>query len=231
MSGGFDKENLKTALEQALQEAASLEGRLIVLRNKARTGGRSMQDRGTNRSRRDAAGSGWAEARREAERVDSELQNVRKRIEELKSEYEAAPDVAEARGDENSQEDAARPPSPDKRQSERVPATETEAGRKELAERIERAYTRLTATRRKLLEASEELVACERGLKVENAEMLLEAKNERTANLYLEGILDASSEYWEFYKGENWAELEHYEAQMEAERLNLLVRLVEKVRD
>ena len=58
-----------------------------------------------------------------------------------------------------------------------------------LSGEISRAYERLISTRRGLVEATGELAEHERRAKVENAETLLEAKNERTASLYLDGAL------------------------------------------
>ena len=95
-----------------------------------------------------------------------------------------------------------------------------------LAGEISRAYERLTATRRELLGATDALSDHERRAKVENADTLLEAKNERTASLYLEGILD-TPEHADLLGAKRQAELEHYEARMEVERLELLVRVLE----
>ncbi len=95
-----------------------------------------------------------------------------------------------------------------------------------LAGEVSHAYERLTATRRELLGTTDALSDHERGAKVENADTLLEAKNERTASLYLEGILD-TPEHAELLAAKRRAELDHYEARMEVERLELLVRLLE----
>jgi hypothetical protein len=95
-----------------------------------------------------------------------------------------------------------------------------------LAGEISRAYERLTATRRELVAATDALSDHERGAKVENADTLLEAKNERTAALYLEGILD-TPEHAKLVSTKRRAELAHYEARLEVERLELLVRLLE----
>jgi hypothetical protein len=95
-----------------------------------------------------------------------------------------------------------------------------------LAGEISRAYEHLTATRRELLAATDALSDHERRAKVENADTLLEAKNERTASLYLEGILD-TPEHADLLGAKRQAEFEHYEARMEVERLELLVRVLE----
>jgi hypothetical protein len=95
-----------------------------------------------------------------------------------------------------------------------------------LAGEISRAYESLKATRRGLLATTDALSDHERRAKVENADTLLEAKNERTASLYLEGILD-TPEHAELMFAKRRAELAHYEARMEVERLELLVRLLE----
>ena len=96
----------------------------------------------------------------------------------------------------------------------------------DLAGEISRAYGRLVVTRRGMVSAADALSDHERRARVENADALLEAKNERTASLYLEGILD-SPEHAELLSAKRRAELDHYEARMEVERLSLLVRLLE----
>jgi hypothetical protein len=98
-----------------------------------------------------------------------------------------------------------------------------------LAGEISRAYEHLTATRREQLAATDALSDHERRAKVENADTLLEAKNERTASLYLEGILD-TPEHADLLGAKRRAELAHYEARMEVERLELLVRVLEASR-
>ena len=103
---------------------------------------------------------------------------------------------------------------------------ETGLSAERLAGEVSRAYERLTATRRELLGATDALSDHERAAKVENADTLLEAKNERTASLYLEGILD-TPEHAELLAAKRRAELEHYEARMKIERLELLVHLLE----
>lgn len=103
---------------------------------------------------------------------------------------------------------------------------ETRLEARELAEEISRAYERLAGTRRDLVAATDALSDHERRAKVENADTLLEAKNERTASLYLDGILD-TPEHAELVSAQRGAELAHYEARLEVERLELLVRLLE----
>lgn len=95
-----------------------------------------------------------------------------------------------------------------------------------MAGEISLAHERLVTTRRGLVEATGELSEHERRAKVENADTLLEAKNERTAALYLEGILD-TPEHAGLLSAKRRAELAHYEARLEVERLELLVRLME----
>ncbi len=98
------------------------------------------------------------------------------------------------------------------------------AGR--MAENISAGYERLVTTRRELVSATDELSDHERGARVENADTLLEAKNEHTASLYLDGILD-TPEHAELVSAKRRAELAHYEARLEVERQELLVRLLE----
>lgn len=95
-----------------------------------------------------------------------------------------------------------------------------------LAGEISRAYERLAGTRRELAAATDALSDHERAAKVENADTLLEAKNERTASLYLDGILD-TPEHSELLSARRRTELAHYEARLEVEKLELLVRLLE----
>ncbi len=102
--------------------------------------------------------------------------------------------------------------------------TRLETGK--LAREIPAAYERLGATRRELVAVTDALSDYERRAKVENADTLLEAKNERTAALYLEGILD-TPEHSELLGAKRRAELAHYEARLGVERLELLVRLLE----
>ena len=95
-----------------------------------------------------------------------------------------------------------------------------------LTAEIPHAYERLKTTRRELVEATGELAEHERRARVDNADTLLEAKNERTAALYLDGILD-TPEHAELSAAKRRAELAHYEARLDVERLELLVRLLE----
>ncbi len=84
----------------------------------------------------------------------------------------------------------------------------------------------------KLRDAAEELARADRALsesvgraRMDNAEALLEAKNERTANLYLEGVLD-TDEHRALREARDRAELDHGHARREVERLHLIVRLL-----
>jgi hypothetical protein len=95
-----------------------------------------------------------------------------------------------------------------------------------LAGEISHAYERLGGTRRELVAATDALSDHERRARVDNADTLLEAKNERTASLYLDGILD-TPEHAELVSAKRETELAHYEARLEVERLELLVRLLE----
>ncbi len=104
--------------------------------------------------------------------------------------------------------------------------TETTLDREDLSGRITRAYERLVATRRAFVSATDALADHERRARVENADTLLEAKNERTAALYLEGILD-TPERAELSAAKLRTELDHFEARSEVERLTLLVRVLE----
>lgn len=60
---------------------------------------------------------------------------------------------------------------------------------------------------------------------MDNAEAILEAKNERTASLYLDGLLD-TDEHRRLEADRAGAEIEHQHARREVERLHLIVRLL-----
>jgi hypothetical protein len=94
-----------------------------------------------------------------------------------------------------------------------------------LIEEINQAYRRLSAATEELLSAERELAEYVRRIRLENAEAILEAKNERTASLYLDGLLDTDQHrYLEGHRAR--AELDHQHARREVERLHLVVRLV-----
>jgi hypothetical protein len=59
-----------------------------------------------------------------------------------------------------------------------------------LIEVINSAYRRLSAAAEDLVRADRELAEYVRRGRLDNAEAILEAKNERTASLYLDGLLD-----------------------------------------
>ena len=59
-----------------------------------------------------------------------------------------------------------------------------------LIEEINAAYRRLGAATEDLASADRELAEYVRRVRLDNAEAILEAKNERTASLYLDGLLD-----------------------------------------
>lgn len=90
---------------------------------------------------------------------------------------------------------------------------------------IDEAYRELSAAVEGLAEADRELSEFVRRTRLENAEALLEAKNERTANLYLEGMLN-TDEYRALSEAKDRAELDHGHARREVERLHLIVRLL-----
>ena len=59
-----------------------------------------------------------------------------------------------------------------------------------LIEEINSAYRRLSAAAEDLVSADRELAEYVRRVRLNHAEAILEAKNERTASLYLDGLLD-----------------------------------------
>jgi hypothetical protein len=80
-----------------------------------------------------------------------------------------------------------------------------------LIEEINSAYRWLSATAEDLVRADRELAAHVRRVRLDNAEAILEAKNERTASLYLDGLLD-TDEHRRLEADRTRAELDHQHA-------------------
>ena len=76
-----------------------------------------------------------------------------------------------------------------------------------------------------LASADRSLAGYVRRIRLDNAEAILEAKNERTASLYLDGLLD-TDEHRNLEDARERAELELQHARREVERLHLIVRLL-----
>jgi hypothetical protein len=95
-----------------------------------------------------------------------------------------------------------------------------------LIEEINSAYRRLSAATEDLVRADRELAEHVRRVRLDNAEAILEAKNERTASLYLDGLLD-TDENRRLEANRTRAELDHQHARREVDRLHLIVRLLE----
>ena len=94
-----------------------------------------------------------------------------------------------------------------------------------LIEEINSAYRRLNAATEDLVRADRELAEHLRRVRLDNAEAILEAKNERTASLYLDGLLD-TGEHRRVEDNRARAELDLQHARREVERLHLIVRLL-----
>ncbi len=94
-----------------------------------------------------------------------------------------------------------------------------------LIEEINEAYRRLRVAAEDLARADRSLVEHVRRIRLDNAEAILEAKNERTASLYLDGLLD-TDEHRRLEADRAKAELDHQHARREVERLHLIVRLL-----
>ena len=90
---------------------------------------------------------------------------------------------------------------------------------------IDEAYSRLNAATEALASADRELAEHVRRIRLDNAEAILEAKNERTASLYLDGLLD-TEEHRRLDADRARAELDHQHARREVERLHLIVGLL-----
>lgn len=102
---------------------------------------------------------------------------------------------------------------------------ETEIRDNALIEEIDGAYRRLGAATEALARADRSLAEHVRRVRLDNAEAILEAKNERTASLYLDGLLD-TDEHRRLEDERARAELDHGHARREVERLHLIVRLL-----
>jgi len=94
-----------------------------------------------------------------------------------------------------------------------------------LIEEINVAYCRLNAATEVLASADRSLAEHVRRVRLDNAEAILEAKNERTASLYLDGLLD-TDEHRRLDADRARAELDQEHARREVERLHLVVRLL-----
>ena len=94
-----------------------------------------------------------------------------------------------------------------------------------LIEEINTAYRRLGAATEDMARADRELAEHVRKVRLDNAEAILEARNERTANLYLQGLLD-TDEHRHLEAGKARAELALQHARLEVERLQLIVRML-----
>jgi hypothetical protein len=94
-----------------------------------------------------------------------------------------------------------------------------------LIEEIDAAYRRLSAATEDQVRADRELAEYVRRVRLDNAEAILEAKNERTASLYLDGLLD-TDEHRRLEDVRTRAELDFQHARREVDRLHLIVRLL-----
>ncbi len=94
-----------------------------------------------------------------------------------------------------------------------------------LIEEINSVYRRLSAAMEDLANADRELAEHVWSVRLDNAEAILEAKNERTASLYLDGLLD-TEEHRCVEDIRARAELDHQHARREVDRLHLVVRLL-----
>ena len=95
----------------------------------------------------------------------------------------------------------------------------------ELIAQIDEAYRSLKTTSEELASTDRALSEHVRGVRIKIADTLLDAKNERTANLYLEGALD-SEDYRRLLTDKECADLEHQHARREVERLHLVVKVL-----
>jgi hypothetical protein len=94
-----------------------------------------------------------------------------------------------------------------------------------LIEEINAAYRRMSAATEDLARADRELAKHVRRVRLDNAEAILEAKNERTASLYLDGLLD-TDEHRRLEDIRARADLDFQHARREVDRLHVIVRLL-----
>src|SRR5215208_975054 len=94
-----------------------------------------------------------------------------------------------------------------------------------LIEEINSAYRRLKAATEGLASADRELAKHIKRVRLDNAEAILEAKNERTATLYLDGLLD-TEEHRRLEDIRARTDLDFQHARREVDRLHLIVRLL-----
>jgi len=94
-----------------------------------------------------------------------------------------------------------------------------------LIEEINAAYRQLRSATEKLARADHELAGHVSRVRLDNAEAILEARNERTASLYLDGMLD-TEEHHRLQTERTKADLDLQHARREVERLHLIVRLL-----
>ena len=94
-----------------------------------------------------------------------------------------------------------------------------------MIEEINEAYRRLRAAAEDLATADRSLAEHVRRIRLDTTEAILEAKNERTASLYLDGLLD-TDEHRRLEADRARAELDYQHARREVERLHLIVRVL-----
>jgi uncharacterized membrane protein len=94
-----------------------------------------------------------------------------------------------------------------------------------LIEEINSAYRRLKAATEDLASADRELAKHIKRVRLDNAEAILEAKNERTAALYIDGLLD-TEEHRRLEGIRTKTDLDLQHARREVDRLHLIVRLL-----
>ncbi|HEX6710760.1 MAG TPA: hypothetical protein VF068_10570 [Rubrobacter sp.] len=94
-----------------------------------------------------------------------------------------------------------------------------------LIEEINAAYRRLGVATEDMARAERDLAGHVRRIRLDNAEAILEARNERTASLYLDGLLD-TDEHRRLEADRARADLDLQHARREVERLHLIVRLL-----
>ncbi len=94
-----------------------------------------------------------------------------------------------------------------------------------LIEEINAAYRQLGSATEDLVRADHKLAEHVSRVRLDNAEAILEARNERTASLYLDGMLD-TEEHHRLQTERTRAELDLQHARREVERLHLIVRLL-----
>ena len=152
----------------------------------------------------------------------TELQKVRERL------HAEMGDLVDRAVDELARQEEPKPPAGQNGRgsptSAAAPGSSTERIETMIGQ-IADAYKNLAETKRAYARAERARQRYERRIRIDNADALKAAKNERTEKLHIERLLD-SDQYRKLQDDEKKAELDHFEARAEVDRLQLTVKLL-----